>query len=125
MNPFRPARIGAVGAVLLGTFLLLASGCSRENKTMKIEAAAINPPVGGTFTCWIKGNGFQSGDMVRINDSTNVEAVFGSAELVTIAAPVKLLEGRQQLRVMVFRPESEIRSNPYDIPLSPAGPAKQ
>jgi hypothetical protein len=120
MNLLRPSRIGAVGAILLGTFLvLLGSGCSRESKMIMIDAAAINPPVGGAFTCWIKGDGFQSGDKVRINDPTEVKPTFGGSNLVTFSAPVNLLEGRPQLRVMVFRPNSEMHSNPHDIPLSP------
>ena len=123
MSFLRPARIGAV---LLGTFLmLLGSGCSRENKMMRIQMAVINQRVGANFTCWIQGEGFQSGDKVRINDSTDVETAFGGPELVTIAAPLTLLEGRRQIRIMVFRPRTETHSNIVDIPVPQAWPAKQ
>jgi hypothetical protein len=87
-----------------------------------ITRAGVNPPSGGSFTCWIKGSGFQDGDKVVVNGTTEIATTFGSPELVTFAGPVELLEQRTGLSLVVVRPGTKLRSNPVDAPVFSAPP---
>ena len=134
---------------LLSSFLLctllallpLATGCSSEEEPEvpaagdaavverdstpsgpAISRAGVNPPAGETFTCWILGSGFQSGDKVLVNGTKEIPTTFGHPGLVTFAGGVDLLEGRAALTLVVVRPGTELRSNPFDAPIPVAPP---
>jgi hypothetical protein len=82
-----------------------------------IAKAGVNPPADGTFTCWIKGSGFQAGDKVLVNGTTEIPTTFGDPGLVTFAAGSELLEGRTALTLVVVRPGTEARSNEIEAPI--------
>jgi hypothetical protein len=142
-----PRRHRCLSSLALGSALLLhlfVTGCSRgENADapggsppqvvgsadpapasagLAITRAGVNAPSGDSFTCWIKGTGFREGDRVLVSGSTQIPTTFGSPELVTFVAPVSLLERRTGLTLVVFRPGTELRSNPFDAPIPAASP---
>lgn len=87
-----------------------------------ITKAGVNPPDAGTFTCWIGGSGFQDGDKVLVNGTTEVPTTFGNPGLVTFVAGAGLLEGRTALSLVVVRPGTELRSNSFDVLIPAASP---
>lgn len=88
-----------------------------------ISRAGINPPKNGRFTCWIVGSGLQSGDKVLVNGTTEIATTFGNPELVTFVGDAGLLEGRDALALVVFRPGTDLRSSSIEAPV-PAGTPK-
>lgn len=143
----RAPRRRRLPSLFLGSVLLLqalVTGCSRREDPeapggsspqvagpaepapasagLVITRAGVNAPAGDTFTCWIKGSGFREGDRVLVSGSTEIPTTFGGPELVTFVAPVSLLERRTGLTLVVFRPGTELRSNPFDAPVPSASP---
>jgi len=136
MNSSRPRR--SLPLLALGSLLLLhafVTGCAREEGNVPdlnspevvgaaapaptasgiaIAKAGVNPPSGATFTCWIKGSGFRSGDKVLVNGKTEIATTFGDPGLVTFAGGVELLQGRTSISLVVYRPGTELRSNSFD-----------
>jgi hypothetical protein len=88
-----------------------------------ISRAGINPPKDATFTCWIVGSGLQNGDKVLVNGTTEIATTFGNPELVTFVGDAGLLEGRDALVLVVFRPGTDLRSSSIEAPV-PAGAPK-
>lgn len=137
MTFFRPRR--SLPLLVLGAAFLLqafVTGCAREEvgsapegnpppvaaearsapaaSGIAITRAGLNPPAGATFTCWIKGSGFQSGDKVLVDGTTEIATTFGDSSLVTFVGGVELLKGRTTLSLAVFRPGTDLRSNAFD-----------
>ncbi len=91
----------ALGSILL--LHALVTGCAREEGNapevsspqvvgaaepapaaagIAIAKAGVNPPAGATFTCWIKGSGFQSGDKVLVELAAAVTGQLRATDLV-------------------------------------------
>jgi hypothetical protein len=87
-----------------------------------ITKAGVNPPNGGTFTCWIGGSGFQVGDRVLVNGTAEIPTTFGDSGLVTFVAGADLLQGRTALGLVVVRPGTPLRSNSFDVPIPASQP---
>ncbi len=142
MTSPRPAR--SLLLLTFGSVLVLhafVTGCAREEGSntpegnpppvagvaqpapattgIAIAKAGVNPPAGATFTCWIKGSGFQGGDKVLIDGKTEIATTFGDASLVTFAGGVELLKGRASLSLVVIRPGTDLRSNVFDAVIPP------
>jgi hypothetical protein len=126
----RLVKILALGAILvLGA---LVTGCSREKDRNTrgvspatgpaITRAGVNPPEGNSFTSYISGSGFQKGDKVLVNGTTELDTVFGGPELVTFRGGVQLLEARTTLTLVVLRPGTNLRSNSVDAKIPSASP---
>lgn len=135
----RRLPLGVLGSILV--LQALSTGCAREEDRRApmgvspqvvvpalaslgptIRKAGVNAPSGGSFTCWIAGSGFEDGDRVLVNGTTEIPTTFGNPGLVTFVAGVALLDGRTALTLVVLRPGTELRSNPFDAPIPPASP---
>lgn len=137
-------RRSAFSLMLLCAFLvapLLVTGCSSgedpgaptdgspeaveqdvARSGLVIAKAGVNPPSEGRFTCWMTGRGFEAGDKVLVNGTTEIPTTFGSSELLTFAGGADLLEGRSSLSLVIFRPGTDLRSNTVDARIPEATP---
>lgn len=113
-------RTGTTMAAPAAVFVELRLDPEREpspaqvaGATPRIATARVNPPAGGTFTCWIKGSGFQRGDEVLVNGDAVIGTTFGDSGLITFAGGFDLLQGRMSLSLVVLRPGTEARSNTF------------
>jgi hypothetical protein len=88
----------------------------------RLERAGANPPKGGRFTCWIVGSGFETGDEVIVNGTSEIATTFGNPGLVTFVGDAGLLQGRDALTLVVVRPGTELRSNTVEAPVPAAAP---
>ena len=142
MNSF--CRRPAFSLMLLCALLvvpLLVTGCSSGEESgaptegspevvgqdaatsgLVLAKAGVNPPKDGTFTCWMIGRGFQAGDKVLVNGTTEIWTTFGSSKLLTFAGGAELLEGRSSLSLVIFRPGTDLRSNTVDARIPEATP---
>ncbi len=99
-----------------------AVGKDAATSGLVLAKAGVNPPTEGTFTCWMTGRGFQAGDKVLVNGTTEIPTTFGSSELLTFAGGADLLEGRSSLSLVIFRPGTDLRSNTVDARIPEATP---